>query len=76
VIGLSLLSGAHLTLFTKVMELLKKESLENIIVLAGGIIPEEDVTKLKEIGIAEIFGPGTDTKDIVEFIKKKLKKWK
>lgn len=76
VIGLSLLSGAHLTLFTKVMELLKKESLENITVLAGGIIPEEDVTKLKEIGIAEIFGPGTDTKDIVEFIKKKLKKWK
>ncbi|MDI6887981.1 MAG: cobalamin B12-binding domain-containing protein [Candidatus Thermoplasmatota archaeon] len=76
VIGLSLLSGAHLTLFTKVMELLKKESLENITVLAGGIIPEEDVTKLKEIGIAEIFGPGTDTKDIVEFIKKKLGKWK
>jgi methylmalonyl-CoA mutase C-terminal domain/subunit len=76
VIGLSLLSGAHLTLFTKVMELLKKEKLENILVLAGGIVPEDDIPKLKEIGIAEIFCPGTDTKDIIEFIKKNLKKWK
>jgi methylmalonyl-CoA mutase C-terminal domain/subunit len=77
VIGLSLLSGAHLALFSKVMELLKKHKLEkNILVIAGGIIPEEDISKLKSLGIAEVFGPGTNTQTIIEFIKANIKKWK
>ena len=68
-IGLSCLSGAHMTLFPRVIELLKQNNAEDIVVTAGGIIPEEDVPKLKEIGVAAIFGPGTSTPEIVEFIK-------
>lgn len=70
VIGLSILSGAHNTLFPKTMQLLKKKGLANVVVFAGGIIPEEDVPKLKKIGIREIFGPGTRTSTIAEFVKK------
>ena len=68
-IGLSCLSGAHMTLFPRVIELLKENNAEDIVVTAGGIIPEEDIHKLKEIGVAEIFGPGTPTTEIVEFIR-------
>ena len=68
-IGLSCLSGAHMTLFPRVIELLKENNAEDIIVTAGGIIPEVDIPKLKEIGVAEIFGPGTSTLEIVNFIK-------
>jgi methylmalonyl-CoA mutase C-terminal domain/subunit len=70
VIGLSILSGAHNTLFPKTMQLLKKKGLANVVVFAGGIIPEEDVPKLKKIGIREVFGPGTRTSTIAEFVKK------
>lgn len=70
VVGLSLLSGAHDTLFPKVVDLLRKKGRGDIPVIGGGIIPPEDARKLKECGIAEIFGPGTDTRDIVAFIKK------
>ncbi len=68
-IGLSCLSGAHMTLFPKVIELLKENNAEDIKVSGGGIIPEEDIPKLKDIGVAEIFGPGTSTSEIVDFIK-------
>lgn len=68
-IGLSCLSGAHMTLFPKVIELLKENNAEDISVSGGGIIPEEDIPKLKDIGVAEIFGPGTSTSEIVDFIK-------
>ena len=68
VIGLSVLSGAHDYLFPRIMELLKERGLSDILVVAGGIIPKEDVGALKEIGIAEIFGPGSRTGDIIEFI--------
>ena len=74
-IGLSVLSGAHTTLFPKIMEFLK-ENLVDIIVFAGGIIPDEDVPALKDIKIAEIFGPGTNTEEIVKFVKEKVGKQK
>jgi len=69
VIGLSILSGAHMTLFPKTMQLLKKKGLTDVLVFAGGIIPEEDVPALKKAGIREVFGPGTPTSSLVEFVK-------
>ena len=69
VIGMSILSGAHDYLFPKVMELLREKGAEDILVLGGGIIPDEDILALKKAGIAEIFGPGTTTEDIVRYIK-------
>ena len=68
VIGMSILSGAHDYLFPKVMKLLHEKGVEDILVLGGGIIPDEDIPALKEAGIAEIFGPGTTTEDIVRYI--------
>jgi len=73
VIGLSLLSGAHMTLFKDVTTLLKKRDMGDIIVLGGGIIPEEDIPELKKSGLAGIFGPGTACDDIVKFIKENVK---
>lgn len=69
-VGLSILSGAHMTMFPRVMELLKEKGAPGIKVFGGGIIPREDVEKLEEIGVIRIFGPGTDTRSIVEFIRK------
>jgi methylmalonyl-CoA mutase C-terminal domain/subunit len=69
VIALSILSGAHDYLFPKVLELLKGKGVDDILVLGGGIIPDEDVPALKKAGIAEIFGPGTSTQDIVTYIR-------
>jgi methylmalonyl-CoA mutase C-terminal domain/subunit len=73
VIGLSILSGAHDYHFPKVMELLKERGITDILVIGGGIIPEEDIPALKASGIKEIFGPGTSTKDIVKFIQENVK---
>ena len=73
-IGLSILSGAHMTLVPKVVELLKENKAEDISLSVGGIIPDEDKEALNKIGVEGVFGPGTDTKDIVEFIKKKVGK--
>ena len=73
VIGLSILSGAHTHIFPKVMELLKENNVEDIVVMGGGVIPEEDIPELKKAGIAEIFTSGTDTRDIINFIKEKVK---
>jgi len=73
VIGLSILSGAHMALFPRIMELLRKEGADDILVIGGGIIPEDDVPELKKAGIAEIFGPGTPLNEIVEYIKKNVK---
>jgi methylmalonyl-CoA mutase C-terminal domain/subunit len=72
VIAMSILSGAHDYLFPKVMELLKEKGADDILVLGGGIIPEEDIPALKDAGIAEVFGPGTNTQDIVEYIHGRL----
>ena len=70
VVGVSILSGAHLELFPLVLEKLREKGLEHTIVLAGGIIPEEDHPALRQMGIEGIFGPGTSTNDIADFIKK------
>ena len=74
VVGLSLLSGAHMTLFVDVTKLLKEKDMGDILVIGGGIIPEGDVPKLKKAGIAGVFGPGTHCEDIVEFIQKNVKR--
>lgn len=72
VIGLSILSGAHMTLFPRIMELLEKEEMK-VVVFAGGIIPDEDVLKLKELGISDIFGPGTSTREIIRKVRKRIR---
>lgn len=69
VVALSLLSGAHNTLFPKIVELLKKKGLDDVLVIGGGVIPEEDIPFLKKEGISEVFTPGTPTDQIVHFIK-------
>ncbi|MGQ9459814.1 MAG: cobalamin B12-binding domain-containing protein [Candidatus Bathyarchaeaceae archaeon] len=76
VIALSILSGAHLALFPRIMELLKQKGLDDVLVFAGGIIPKEDVPHLKEIGIAGVFGPGTTTETLVKFIQENIRKEK
>ncbi|MFQ5861055.1 MAG: cobalamin B12-binding domain-containing protein [Dehalococcoidia bacterium] len=70
VVGLSILSGAHLELFPEIIEGLKQKGMEETLVLAGGILPEEDRESLLKMGIAAIFGPGTPTQEIVEFIRR------
>ena len=74
VIGLSILSGAHMALFPRIMNLLKENGLDDVLVVAGGIIPDEDVPTLKEIGIRAVFGPGTSTEEIVKFIEEEVEK--
>jgi len=72
-IGLSILSGAHNVIFPRIMELLKQKRIDDVLVVAGGIIPNQDISALKEIGVDEIFLPGTSTETIVEYIKKHVK---
>ncbi len=76
VIALSILSGAHLALFPRIMELLKQKGLDDVFVFAGGIIPKEDIPHLKKMGIAEVFGPGTRMDTLVKFVLKNLRKRK
>ena len=73
VIGMSILSGAHLEILPEIMGLLKDQGMDDVIVVVGGIIPEVDRQPLKDLGIAEVFGPGTTTGSIVEFIQEKIK---
>jgi methylmalonyl-CoA mutase C-terminal domain/subunit len=68
-IGLSILSGAHMTLFPRIVEELRKRGLDDVVVWAGGIIPEGDIPKLKEMGIRAIFGPGSPTSETIEFLR-------
>lgn len=69
VIGLSILSGAHMALAPRIMELLRANDMDDVKVLIGGIIPDEDVEPLKKVGISGVFGPGSNMEQIVEFIK-------
>ncbi len=69
VVGLSILSGAHMALVPRVMELLKANGMEHVKVFVGGIIPDEDVPRLKELGVAGIYGPGTSTEDIIRDVR-------
>tara|TARA_B000000475_G_C15887307_1_gene402993 strand:+ start:78 stop:482 length:405 start_codon:yes stop_codon:yes gene_type:complete len=68
VIALSVLSGAHMTIFTKVLELLKEEGVDDILVTGGGIIPEEDIQKLENIGVGKLFTPGTSIDESKQYI--------
>jgi len=68
-IGISILSGAHMTIFKKVMELMKSKGLEDVLLFGGGIIPQADIDKLKQIGVGELFTPGTSTLETIEYVK-------
>ena len=67
-IGISILSGAHMTIFPKLMEMLKAEKSEDILLFGGGIVPEDDIFELKQLGVKEIFTPGTSMQDVVRWI--------
>lgn len=68
-IGISILSGAHMTIFKKVMELMKTKGLDDVLLFGGGIIPDSDIEKLKSIGVGELFTPGTPTYETIEYVK-------
>lgn len=67
-IGISILSGAHMTVFPKIVALMKQKQMDDVLVTGGGIIPEDDVAALKKLGVGELFPPGTNTHDIVKYI--------
>jgi len=74
VIGLSILSGAHMTLVPRVMQLLREKGLQDVVVFVGGIIPQEDIPKLKALGVAEVFLPGTLLEQIVSTVRQSVKR--
>ncbi len=74
VVALSLLSGAHNTLFPKIVSMLKEKGMDNVLVIGGGVIPDGDIPGLKDAGVAAVFTPGTPTSDIVDFINEHVKK--
>ncbi|SFM90684.1 cobalamin B12-binding domain-containing protein [Thermodesulforhabdus norvegica] len=74
VIGISSLSGVHMYFFPRVLELLREKGMNDVMLIGGGIIPQDDAEELKKMGVAEIFGPGTPTGQIVEFIRKNVRK--
>jgi methylmalonyl-CoA mutase C-terminal domain/subunit len=73
-IGLSILSGAHMHLFPRIMDLKREKKLDDVMIFAGGIIPDHDIPKLKEIGLAEIFPPGSSLEEIVQFVRSHTRK--
>ena len=73
VIALSILSGAHMTIFAKVMKLIKENNLKNILITGGGIIPEEDSEELSKLGVGKLFGPGTPVKESLDYIENWVK---
>ena len=74
VIGLSVLSGAHMTLCPRIMELMKEQGLDDVLVVVGGIIPDQDIAKLKDLGISEIFQPGASTEDIIAYVRNNVRR--
>jgi methylmalonyl-CoA mutase C-terminal domain/subunit len=70
VVALSILSGAHMTLFPRVLNLLRDRGLDNVLLTGGGIIPSEDMEKLEDMGVGRLFGPGTSTSEAVDYIRK------
>jgi methylmalonyl-CoA mutase C-terminal domain/subunit len=72
VIGLSILSGAHLALFPRIMDELRSRGLEDVTVIAGGTIPDEDVPAVEDLGIARVFGPGTSLREIIAFLRERV----
>ena len=73
IVGLSILSGAHMTIFPRVIELMRERGMDDVILFGGGIIPDDDIPKLKELGVGEIFLPGTSTEEIVKYIRNTVK---
>ena len=73
VVGLSVLSGAHMTLCPRIMELMKQQGLDDVMVLIGGIIPDQDISTLKAQGVAEVFQPGASTEDIVSYVRQNVR---
>jgi methylmalonyl-CoA mutase, C-terminal domain len=69
VVGLSILSGAHMTLFPRVLELLRAQGRDDVLITGGGILPKEDIDALQKLGIGKLFGPGTATTDLIDYIK-------
>ena len=69
VVGLSILSGAHMTLFPRVLELLREQGRDDVLITGGGILPKEDIEELQKLGIGKLFGPGTATTDLIDYIK-------
>jgi methylmalonyl-CoA mutase C-terminal domain/subunit len=72
-VGVSILSGAHNTLCPRIVQLLREQGMDDCLVLVGGIVPQTDLAKLKQLGVAEIFLPGTSTEDIVKFLRANVK---
>jgi methylmalonyl-CoA mutase C-terminal domain/subunit len=68
-IGVSILSGAHMTIFPRILHLMKEKNLNDVLLFGGGIIPDKDIIKLKEMGIGELFTPGTSTTEIIQYVK-------
>lgn len=73
-IGISILSGAHMTIFPAILEEMKKNEIDDVLLFGGGIIPEDDLNKLKEMGVGELFTPGASTTEVVNFLKDWVKK--
>jgi methylmalonyl-CoA mutase, C-terminal domain len=69
VVALSILSGAHMTLFPRILELLREEGLDDVLIIGGGIIPEEDIATLEAAGVAKLFGPGTPTSAPIDYVR-------
>ncbi len=69
-VGLSILSGAHMTIFLKILELMKKHEMHDVLLFGGGIIPDKDIRQLKEKGVGEIFTPGSSTNEIIQYVRK------
>ena len=74
VIGISILSGAHMTIFPKIKKLMDEKGIDDVLLTGGGIIPKEDIEELKKLGVGEIFTPGASTTDIADYIKEWIKK--
>ena len=72
-VGLSVLSGAHMTLFARLAELLRERGIDDVVVFGGGIIPDEDIPELEKLGVARIFTPGATTTEIVDWVREHLK---
>ena len=73
-IGVSILSGAHMTIFPKILKLMKEKKLENVLLFGGGIIPEEDIIELNKMGVGKLFTPGSSTAEIVNYVKDWVRK--
>ena len=73
-VGLSILSGAHMTLVPRIVQLLREQDIDDVVVTVGGTIPSDDVPELKKLGVAEVFTPGSSTQEIVDFIREAVEK--